>query len=390
MTERIVLAGAVRTAIGKFGGSLSAIPTKTLGAVVMREALRRSGIPAQEVDEVLMGCVLPASQGQNIARQAAMEAGIPKEVPASTLNNVCGSGLKAVNLAAAMILSGQAEVVMAGGMENMSSTAYALPNARYGYRMNNGALVDMMVQDGLWDAFGDYHMGITAEQVASLHSVSRGQQDNYALQSQKKARSAIESGKFADEIVAVPVPQKKGDPILFDTDEHPRFDTTAQSLGKLRPSFLKDGTVTAGNASGVNDGAAAILVLSESKAKALEITPMAVWTGGASVGLDPAVMGLGPVYAIQKLLKEQGLAQEDIDLFEVNEAFAAQACAVQKLLDLDPDRVNVNGGAIALGHPIGASGCRVLVTLLHELSKRGVASLCIGGGMGIAASVERL
>ncbi len=390
--KEVVIAGACRTAVGKFGGTLSSVPVVKLGETVIREAVARAGIAPEIVDEVIMGCVLSAGQGQNVARQSAVAAGLPQCVPATTINNVCGSGLKSVNLAVSLIRSGEAEVVIAGGMENMSAAPFLLDKARYGYRMGDGTLVDSMIKDGLWDAFGDYHMGITAENVAEKYGISREDQDALAFSSQKKAKDAIESGRFKDEIVAVQIREKRR-VFDFDTDEYPRLDATLEGFQKLRPAFRPDGTVTAGNASGINDGAAALVVMSREKAAALGVEPLAVITAGVSVGLDPAYMGMGPYYATKAILGRTGLTLDDIDLFEFNEAFAAQAAAVAKELGVDQEKVNVNGGAIALGHPIGASGARILVTLLYEMKKRGVkrglASLCIGGGMGVAVVVER-
>ena len=390
--KEIVLAGAVRTPIGKMGGSLSTVSAAELGAIVIKAALKRSGVAADQVDEVLMGCVLQAAQGQNVARQAAIAAGLPNEVPALTLNNVCGSGLKCVNLAAAMIQAGQAEIVVAGGMENMSRAVYALQDARYGYRMNDGKLVDTMIRDSLWDAFHDYHMGITAENLAQQYAISREMQDAFSAGSQQKCERAQKENRFADEIVPVSVKVKK-DTILFERDEYPRGGVTQESLATLKPAFLKDGTVTAGNASGINDGAAAVVVMSAEAAKRLGVVPMARWVTGASAGVDPAIMGIGPVYATKKALAQAELPLGDIDLIEANEAFASQSIAVGMELGWDTDKVNVNGGAIALGHPVGASGTRILVTLLHELKRRnaryGLATLCVGGGMGVAAIVER-
>ncbi len=390
--KEIVLAGAVRTPIGKMGGSLSTVSAAELGAIVIKAALKRSGVAADQVDEVLMGCVLQAAQGQNVARQAAIAAGLPNEVPALTLNNVCGSGLKCVNLAAAMIQAGQAEIVVAGGMENMSRAVYALQDARYGYRMNDGKLVDTMIRDSLWDAFHDYHMGMTAENLAQQYAISREMQDAFSAGSQQKCERAQKENRFADEIVPVSVKVKK-DTILFERDEYPRDGVTQESLATLKPAFLKDGTVTAGNASGINDGAAAVVVMSAEAAKRLGVVPMARWVTGASAGVDPAIMGIGPVYATRKALAQAEIPLGDIDLIEANEAFASQSIAVGMELGWDTDKVNVNGGAIALGHPVGASGTRILVTLLHELKRRnaryGLATLCVGGGMGVAAIVER-
>ena len=390
--KEVVILGACRTAVGKFGGTLQGVPAAKLGGIVIREADLRAGMCAEEVDAVLMGCILSAGLGQNVARQAAMDAGIPQTVPASTINNVCGSGLKAVTMAAALIRSGQADIVVAGGTENMSAAPYLLDKARTGYRMGDGTILDSMVKDGLWDVFGDYHMGITAENVAEQYGISREDQDAFALESQMRAKAAQERGRFADEIVPVRIVERKRE-YDFDSDEYPRHDASLEALAKLRPAFKKDGTVTAGNASGINDGAAAMVVMSREKADELGLVPMAVLTAGVSVGLDPAVMGMGPYYATRKILEKTGLSLSEIDLIEFNEAFAAQALAVLRELDADPGKVNVNGGAIAIGHPVGASGARILVTLLHEMQKRkvkrGLASLCIGGGMGIGTLVER-
>ena len=392
MAKKVVLAGGCRTAIGKMGGALSTTPAADLGAIVIREALNRAGVPADQVDQVYMGCVIQAGLGQNVARQASIKAGIPVEAPAMTINIVCGSGLNCVNMAAAMIQAGEADIVVAGGMENMSMAPYALKNARYGYRMGNAPMIDTMVNDALWDVFNDYHMGITAENVAEQWGLTREQLDEFAASSQQKACAAIERGRFKDEIVPVEVKQKKST-VIVDTDEGPRPGTTAESISKLRPAFKKDGIVTAGNASGINDGAAAIVVMSEEKAKELGVKPMATWVSGALGGVDPSIMGVGPVPATRKALAKAGLTIADMDLIEANEAFAAQSLAVAHDLEFDMSKVNVNGGAIALGHPVGASGCRILVTLLHEMEKRdakkGLATLCIGGGMGCATIVER-
>ena len=392
MAKKVVLAGACRTAIGKMGGTLSTTPAADLGAVVIREALRRAGVPADKVDQVYMGCVIQAGLGQNVARQASIKAGIPVEAPAMTINIVCGSGLNCVNMAAAMIQAGEADIVVAGGMENMSMAPYALKNARYGYRMGNAPMVDTMVNDALWDVFNDYHMGITAENVAEQWGLTREQLDEFAAASQQKACAAIESGRFKDEIVPVEVKQKKTT-VVFDTDEGPRPGTTAEGIAKLRPAFKKDGIVTAGNASGINDGAAAVVVMSEEKAKELGVKPMATWVSGALGGVDPSIMGVGPVPATRKAMEKAGLKVSDMDLIEANEAFAAQSLAVAHDLEFDMSKVNVNGGAIALGHPVGASGCRILVTLLHEMEKRdakkGLDTLCFGGGMGCATIVDR-
>lgn len=393
MVKEIVIAGACRTALGKFGGSLTNTPAVELGAIVIKEAIRRAGIKPEDVDEVLMGNVLQAGLGQSPARQAAVKAGIPVEVPALTINNVCGSGLKVVNMAAAMIEAGEADVMVVGGMENMSAAPYALPQARFGYRMNDGKFVDVMIKDGLWDVFNDYHMGITAENVAEQYGVTREMQDEFAAWSQQKCEAAQKAGKFDEEIVPVPVKVKK-EVVEFKVDEFPRQGVTAEGLAKLKPAFKKDGTVTAANASGINDGAAALVIMSAEKAKELGVKPMAKFVAGASAGVDPSIMGVGPVYATRKVLKKAGMELDQIDLFEANEAFAAQSVAVANELGLDKSKVNVNGGAIALGHPIGASGCRILVTLLYELKhsgkKTGLATLCIGGGMGVATIVEAL
>lgn len=390
--DRIVLAGACRTPIGVMGGTLKAVPAAELGAIVIREALRRSHIPKEEVDQVYMGCVIQAGQGQNVARQAAVKAGIPVEVPAVTMNVVCGSGLNCVNQAAEMIKAGDAEIVVAGGMENMTMSPYAVTQGRYGYRMGDGTLVDTMVKDALTDAFYQYHMGITAENIAEKWNITREEQDSFAAWSQSKAARARQEGRFKEEIVPVTVESKK-QTIVFAEDEGIRPETTAESIGRLRPAFKENGTVTAANSSGINDGAAAVVVLSERKAIELGVTPMAIWKAGALAGVEPAVMGIGPVAAVRKIMKKTGYKIDDFDLVEANEAFAAQALAVSKELEIHSSRLNVNGGAIALGHPVGASGCRILVTLLYEMerrnARRGLAALCIGGGMGCAAVVER-
>lgn len=393
MDKRVVLVGACRTAIGKMGGALSQTPAADLGALVIKEALNRAGVAPDQVDEVIMGCVIQANQGQNVARQATLKAGLPKEVPALTLNVVCGSGLECINEAASLILAGQADVIVAGGMENMSMAPYALENARFGYKMNHQKVMDTMIKDALWDAFNDYHMGITAENIVDQYGITREELDNFSAESQQKCEKAMAEGKFKDEIVPVPLKVKK-ETVLFVEDEGPRAGTTAESLGKLKPAFKPDGSVTAGNSSGINDGAAALVVMSEEKAKELGVKPMAYWVGGALAGVDPSVMGIGPVAATEKLLKRTGLKMDDIDLIEANEAFAAQSIAVGKDLGFDKEKLNVNGGAIALGHPVGASGTRIMVTLLHELQKRpeahkGLATLCIGGGMGCATIVEK-
>ena len=389
----VVIVSAARTPIGSFGGALKSVPTRTLGAIAVKEAIKRAGIKAEDIDEVVLGCVLQGALGQNVARQIAMDAGIPKEVPAMTLNKVCGSGLRAISLAAQMIKAGDADIVVAGGAENMSMAAYAVPSARWGARMNNTKMVDMMVNDGLWDAFNDYHMGITAENVAEQWGLTREDLDAFSVASQEKAEAAIKAGKFKDEIVPVEIPQRKGDPIIFDTDEHPKFGSTMEKVGKLKPAFKKDGIVTAANASGINDAGAAVIVMSKEKADELGLTPMCTIKSYASAGVDPSIMGIGPVPSSQKAMEKAGLTIDDIDLIEANEAFAAQSLAVGKDLGIDPAKLNVNGGAIALGHPIGASGCRILITLIHEMAKRdaktGLATLCIGGGQGTAIVVER-
>ncbi len=391
--EDIVIVSAARTAVGKFGGSLAKIPATELGAIVLKEVLARSGLSAEQVGEVIMGQVLAAGAGQNPARQALMKAGFPKEVPGLTINAVCGSGLKAVMLAAQAVAWGDSEIVIAGGQENMSASPHLLPNSRDGQRMGDWKMIDTMIVDGLWDVYNQYHMGITAENVAKANSISRDDQDKLALGSQQKAAAAQEAGKFKDEIVGVNIPQKKGDPVVFDSDEFINKKTSAEGLAGLRPAFDKAGSVTAGNASGINDGAAAVMVMSAKKAAALGLKPLARIASFGTSGLDPATMGMGPVPASRKALQRAGWNAADVDLFELNEAFAAQACAVNKALDIDPARVNVNGGAIAIGHPIGASGCRILVTLLHEMqrqnAKKGLAALCIGGGMGVALAIER-
>ena len=389
----IVIVSAVRTAVGKFGGSLAKIPATELGAIVIKEALERAKIKPEQVSEVIMGQVLAAGSGQNPARQALLKAGLPKEVPGLTINAVCGSGLKSVMLAAQAIAYGDAEIVVAGGQENMSASPHVLQGSRDGQRMGDWKMQDTMIVDGLWDVYNQYHMGVTAENVAKEHSIDRAAQDALALGSQQKAAAAQEAGKFKDEIVAVNIPQKKGDPVVFNQDEFINKKTNAEALAGLRPAFDKAGSVTAGNASGLNDGAAAVVVMSAKKAKELGLTPLARIASFATTGLDPKTMGMGPVSATRKALDRAGWKVGDVNLFELNEAFAAQACAVNKELGLDPARVNVNGGAIAIGHPIGASGARILVTLLHEMqrreAKKGVAALCIGGGMGVSLAVER-
>lgn len=392
MAKKIVLAGACRTAIGVMGGTLSTTPATDLGAIVIKEALNRAGVPADQVDQVYMGCVIQAGQGQNVARQASIKAGLPIETPAVTINVVCGSGLNCVNMAAEMIAAGDADIVVAGGMENMSMAPYAVMQGRYGYRMNDGKLVDTMVHDALWDAFNDYHMGITAENICEKWGLTREELDKFAATSQQKAVAAQESGAFDKEIVPVEVKKKK-ETIVFAKDEGPRPGTTAESIAKLRPAFKKDGIVTAANSSGINDGAAAIVVMSEEKAKELGVKPMATWVAGALAGVAPEIMGIGPVAATKKVMARTGMKIEDFDVIEANEAFAAQSVAVQKELGFTDEQLNPNGGAIALGHPVGASGCRILVTLLHEMeakdAKKGLATLCIGGGIGCATVVER-
>ncbi len=393
MSTEIVIVAAARTAIGKFGGSLSRTAAPELGATVVRELLRRSGVAPEQIGEVILGQVLTAGSGQNPARQTVIKAGLPHAVPAMTINKVCGSGLKAVMLAAQAIRDGDSEIVIAGGQENMSLAPHVLPGSREGQRMGDWKLVDTMIVDGLWDVYNQYHMGITAENVAKQYAISREAQDALALGSQQKAAAAQDAGRFKDEIVPVSLPQKKGDPIVFDTDEFINRKTNAEALAGLRPAFDKAGSVTAGNASGLNDGAAGLLLMSADKAKAMGLTPLARIASYASAGLDPATMGMGPVPAARKALQRAGWTPQDLDLLEINEAFAAQACAVHQAMGWDLAKVNVNGGAIALGHPIGASGARILVTLLHEMqrrdAKKGIASLCIGGGMGVALCVER-
>ena len=392
--KEVVIVGAVRTPVGKFGGSLKDIPAEILGSIAIKEALGRAKVDASDVDEVILGCVLQGGLGQNPARQAMIHAGIPQEVPAFTVNKVCGSGLRSVSLAAQIIKAGDADVIVAGGFENMSAAGYAMPKARWGARMNNTQLVDMMVNDGLWDAFNNYHMGTTAENVAEQWNLTREQLDAFAAQSQQRAEAAITAGRFKDEIVPVEIPQRKGDPKIFDTDEHPTFGTTLEGIAKLRPAFKPDGgVVTAANASGLNDGAAAIIVTSREYAEAKGLDIIATIVSYASAGVDPAIMGVGPIPTCEKALEKAGMTAADLDLVEANEAFAAQALAVCGDLGFDPAITNVNGGAIAIGHPIGASGARILVTLLYEMMKRdsktGLATLCIGGGMGTALIVKR-
>lgn len=393
MNNDVVIVAAGRTAIGSFSGSLSGIPAEKLGATVIRDLLTRTGVAGDQVDEVIMGQVLTAGSGQNPARQAAIGAGLPNSVPAMTINKVCGSGLKAVQLARQAIACGDADIVIAGGQENMSLSPHVVPGSRSGKKMGEWAMVDTMVTDGLWDAFNQYHMGVTAENIAKKYEFDRAGQDQFAAESQRRAEVAQGNNVFAEEIVPVEIPQRRGDPIIFDRDEFPRAGTTAESLGKLRAAFDREGTVTAGNASGINDGAAAVMVMSRAKAEELGLTPMASIAAFASAGVDPAIMGTGPIPASTKCLSKAGWQVADLDRVEANEAFAAQAMSVNKDMGWDTDKVNVNGGAIALGHPIGASGARVLVSLLHELkrsnSKKGLATLCIGGGMGVAMAVER-
>ncbi len=391
--QDIVIVAATRTAVGKFGGSLSKVPAPELGAAVIRNLLERTGLAADQVGEVIMGQVLAAGSGQNPARQSLMKSGVAKETPALTINAVCGSGLKAVMLAAQAVAYGDSEIVIAGGQENMSASPHVLMGSRDGQRMGNWNMVDSMIVDGLWDVYNQYHMGITAENVAKAHSISRDMQDALALASQQKAAAAQDAGKFVDEIVPFSIAQKKGDPIVFAADEFINRKSNADALAGLRPAFDKAGGVTAGNASGINDGAAAVMVMTAKKAAALGLTPLGRIASFATTGLDPAMMGMGPVSASQKALARAGWNAQDLDLLEINEAFAAQACAVNQQMGWDTSKVNVNGGAIAIGHPIGASGCRILVTLLHEMgrrgAKKGIASLCIGGGMGVALTIER-
>ncbi|KII28937.1 acetyl-CoA acetyltransferase [Pseudomonas fluorescens] len=391
--QEVVIVAATRTAIGSFQGSLANVSAVDLGAAVIRQLLAQTGLDPAEVDEVIMGQVLTAGAGQNPARQASIKAGLPFAVPAMTLNKVCGSGLKALHLGAQAIRCGDADVIIAGGQENMSLSNYVMPGARTGLRMGNAQIVDTMISDGLWDAFNDYHMGITAENLVEKYNLTREQQDAFAAASQQKAVAAIEGGRFVDEITPILIPQRKGDPLSFATDEQPRAGTTAESLGKLKPAFKKDGSVTAGNASSLNDGAAAVILMSAEKAKALGLPVLAKIAAYANAGVDPAIMGIGPVSATRRCLDKAGWSIDQLDLIEANEAFAAQSLAVAKDLEWDLNKVNVNGGAIALGHPIGASGCRVLVTLLHEMIKRdakkGLATLCIGGGQGVALALER-
>ncbi len=390
--REVVIASAARTPIGSFGGTLKNTPAVTLGKTAVEEAVKRAGIKPEQVDELVFGCVLQAGLGQNVARQVSLAAGLPIETPAMTINKVCGSGLRSVGLAAQIIKAGDADIVVAGGTESMSMAPYAMPAARWGARMFDAKMVDVMVNDGLWDAFNQYHMGVTAENVADQWGITREELDEFALKSQQKAEAAIKAGKFKDEIVPVVIPQKKGDPIVFDTDEFPKFGASLEKMAKLKPAFKKDGKVTAANASGINDSAAALVVMSAEKAKELGITPLCKIVSYASAGVDPSIMGVGPIPASKKALEKAGLTVDDIDLFEANEAFAAQSVAVGRELQIPEEKLNVNGGAIALGHPIGASGARILITLIYEMKKRGchkgLATLCIGGGMGTAMIVE--
>ncbi|TGN40475.1 acetyl-CoA C-acetyltransferase [Marinobacter confluentis] len=389
----VVIAAAKRTAVGGFGGGLSSLRADQLGSIVIKALLEETGISPDQIDEVILGQVLTAGCGQNPARQASINAGVPATVPAMTINKVCGSGLKAVHMAVQAIQCGDAELLIAGGQESMSQAPHVLPNSRNGQRMGNWNMVDTMISDGLWDAFNNYHMGVTAENIVEKYGISREEQDEFAAASQQKAAAAMDAGYFDSQIVPVSVPQRKGDPIIVDRDENPRAGVTADSLGKLRPAFKKDGTVTAGNASALNDGAAAVIVCSAEKAQALGLTPLATIRAHANAGVDPTIMGTGPIPASQRCLQRAGWTVDELDLIEANEAFAAQAISVNRDLGWDVSKVNVNGGAIALGHPIGASGCRILVTLLHEMTRRdakkGLATLCIGGGMGVALAVER-
>jgi acetyl-CoA C-acetyltransferase len=391
--REVVIVGAARTAIGSFGGTLSKMSAVELGTIAAKEAIKRAGIDASIVEEVIVGNVLSAGLGQNVARQISIHAGISEEASALTINKICGSGLRAISMAAQFIIAGDADVVLAGGTESMSNAAYVLPNNRWGQRMGDGTVVDTMIKDGLWDAFNDYHMGITAENIAEQWNLTREDQDNFALRSQLRAETAIKEGKFKDEIVPVEVPQRKGEPIIFDTDEFPKMGSTIEKLSKLKPAFKKDGTVTAGNASGINDCAVMFIVMSKDKAEQLGLTPLVTIKSYASGGVDPKIMGYGPVPATRKALQKAGITVEDLDLIEANEAFAAQSLAVAKDLGFDMEKVNVNGGAIALGHPVGASGARILITLIYEMIKRdaktGLATLCIGGGQGTAIIVER-
>ncbi|MGE9896357.1 acetyl-CoA C-acetyltransferase [Anaerovoracaceae bacterium SGI.195] len=392
--REVVIASAARTPIGSFGGSLKDVPARTLGAICIKEALKRAGVDGKDVDEVIMGNVLQGGLGQNVSRQMSLDAGLPVEVPAMTINKVCGSGLRAVELAAQIIKAGDAEIIVCGGAENMSMAGYIVPKTRWGARMGDVKMIDMMVHDGLTDIFNNYHMGITAENIAEQWGITREELDEFSVKSQAKAEAAIKAGKFKDEIVPVEVPQRKGDPIVFDTDEHPKFGSNLEKISKLRPAFKKDGVVTAANASGINDSGAALVVMSKEKADELGIKPLATIKSYASAGVEPSIMGIGPVPSSKKALEKGGYKIEDIDLIEANEAFAAQSVAVGRDLGIDPEKLNVNGGAIALGHPIGASGARILISLLYEMKKRedaklGLATLCIGGGMGTAMVVEK-
>lgn len=393
MSDNVVIVAAARTAVGNFGGSVADLPAHILGSTVIAEVIKRAGIKPEQVDEVIFGQVLTAGTGQNPARQAAIHAGLPNAVPCMTINKVCGSGLKTVHLAAQAIKCGDADIIIAGGQENMSISPHVLPKSRSGTKMGDWKMQDSMIVDGLWDAFNNYHMGITAENIAKQYDISREEQDEFAAASQQKTEAARAAGKFEEEIVPIEIPQRKGDPIVFDKDEFPRAGVTAEGLTKMRPAFDKDGTVTAANASGINDGAAAVLVMSESKAKELGLEPLATIKAYSSAGVDPAIMGTGPIPASKLCLEKAGWSVDDLDLIEANEAFAAQAISVNRDVGWDTDKVNVNGGAIAIGHPIGASGCRILVTLLHEMkrsdAKKGLATLCIGGGQGVALAVER-
>lgn len=393
LTNEVVIVSAVRTAIGSFQGALKDVPATKLGAIVIEKALEKAGVSKESVDEVILGNVLQAGLGQNPARQASIQAGLPVAVSALTINKVCGSGLKAIHLATQAIIAGDADIIVAGGMENMSQAPYLLKNARDGFRMGDQKVVDSMISDGLWCAFNDYHMGITAENLCDQYNITREEQDAFSARSQARAVNAIEEGKFADEIVPVEIPQRKGDPIIFDTDEYPKKGSTQEKLSTLRPAFKKDGSVTAGNASGINDGAAAVVVMSKAKADELGLKPLATIVANASAGVDPSIMGIGPVEAVKKVLNKSQIALSDIDLIEANEAFAAQSIAVDRELSFNHDKLNVNGGAIALGHPIGASGARIFVSLLHEMEKQdaktGLATLCIGGGQGVATIVKR-
>ena len=391
--KEVVIVSACRTPIGSFGGSLKSVSAADLGAITVKEAIKRAGIAPEMVEEVVYGNVLQAGLGQNVARQVSIKAGLPVETTAVTINIVCGSGLKTVAMAAQAIKAGDADIIVAGGTENMSLAPYVLPSARWGARMNNSTMIDAMVNDGLWDAFNQYHMGITAENVAEQWGITREEQDAFAVASQQKAEAAIKAGKFKEEIVPVEIPQKKGDPVIFDTDEYPKFGASIEKMAKLKPAFKKGGTVTAANASGINDAGAALVVMSKEKCEELGLTPLCTIKSYASGGVDPSIMGVGPVPASKKALEKAGLTMEDIDLVEANEAFAAQSLAVRKDLGLDPEKTNVNGGAIAIGHPIGASGARILISLIYEMKRRdaktGLATLCIGGGMGCATLVER-